>query len=140
MIIPLANPLVILLEEAAKKARAAHRAVALDDLIAALGESRSFVGNLAGATFPPHAWQPPKETAAAVDLHVWSEGEDVAIDRECQRLLLEGAKAVLLGPYEPRHLAEAIGAAAELHPERFTRFGFDARAWRRALQVRIEDH
>lgn len=140
MIVPLAVPILQLLEHAAECAVLRCAPIGMEDLLAALCANPRLGPRLSAALAASHQWVPLDENVPEVELALYACNQHVAFDREGQRAFLNGAKAVLLGPYEPRHLAEAIGASAELHPERFTRFGFEARAWRQALRVRTEDH
>jgi hypothetical protein len=140
MLIPLANCLVTVLEDAAARARLNTSCIRLEEMLQALCAYASLGTRLSSALSDPLFWKPAHVASIMAETGVWSEDCCVMFDQQTQRLFFDGSQAVLLGPYEPRHLAQAIGAAGELHPESFTRFGFDARGWRRALQVRIADH
>ena len=136
MVISLTPELVTVMQEAAASALMRGGPIELCDLLWGLQSASPPLGSgLAQALGPRLTWKQP-EAALPVHLAIWAQGQAVPFTYETQRLYLAGADSVLLGSYDAFHLAQAIGAAAAFHPERFTRFGFVASAWQRALQAK----
>jgi hypothetical protein len=140
MTISLADSLVALMAQAAQHALARQAPIGVEDLLWALITSEPLGVHLAQHVSAPEHWKPEQTQKERANLSIWASDQEVFLDKDAEHLFIDGSRVVLLGSYEPRHLGEVICAAAEVHPERFSRFGFEARGWRRALQAKSVGH
>ncbi len=68
-------------------------------------------------------------------MRAYVDGKIARFDHPAQQLLALGARQVLLGKYEPRHLVQAIGQSARTSQAPFARFGLDLPAWQKCAST-----
>ena len=131
----LSDSLRTILLTAGRQALARRDDIRIDDLLNALLQD-PLGARIAPAIAPTVTWPAPETLAeAALGLCLHIDDRLVAFERRAQRLFALGADRVLLGNYEPRHLAQAIGEMAMTSRAPFARYGLDPRAWQRALSA-----
>lgn len=131
--VAISRSLQSILSRAAHNALARHDDLRVDDLLIGLLDD-PFGARVAPALLPSEQWPHPETTAESrSELSLYLDESLIAFAQSAHRLFALGAERVLLGEYEPRHLAQAIGEMSVTTRAPFARFGLDPLAWRRAL-------